>query len=95
MEHINTLKYFEELTAGGISVNEARTQTNALNSALDHLATKEDLNRVREDVQGVKDDLKDVKADIKDIKGDLRKMFYSMIVGILILLLKSNLNLAS
>ena len=86
MEHINTLKFFEELTAGGISTNEARTQTNALNSALDHLATKEDLNRVREDVKGIKE-------DIKDMKGDLRKMFYSMIIGMLILLLKSNLGI--
>jgi len=86
MEHINTLKYFEELTAGGISANEARTQTNALNSSLDHLATKEDLD-------GVRKDLKSVKDDIKDIKGDLRKTFYSTIIAIAILILKSKFNL--
>lgn len=52
MEHINTLKFFEELKAGGVPEEQARTQTYALNSALDHVATKEDLKHLESKFNG-------------------------------------------
>ena len=81
MEHINTLKYYEELKGGGVPEEQARTQTYALNSALDHLATKEDLFVTNKEI-------KEVKAEVKEIKGDLRKMFYTLVSGMVALFLK-------
>lgn len=82
MEHINTLKFFEELKAGGVPEEQARTQTYALNSALDHVATKEDLTSVKEDLNGVKADVKELKADVKEIKGDIRKFMWGGLLAL-------------
>jgi len=82
LEHINTLKFFEELKAGGVPEEQARTQTYALNSALDHVATKEDLTSVKEDLNGVKADVKELKADVKEIKGDIRKFMWGGLLAL-------------
>ncbi len=75
MENINTLKYYEELKAGGVPEEQAKAEAYALNSGLSHLATKEDLN--------------EVKVDVKEIKSDLRKMFYGITIGFVVLFIKS------
>ena len=75
MEHINTLKYYKKLVAGGVPEEQAEVQTHSLNSAFDHLATKEDLNRVI-------DDLKDVKSDVREIKGDIRKFMWGGLLAL-------------
>jgi hypothetical protein len=43
MAQIDTLKYFKDLKAGGVSDEQAEAEIRALQSALDGLATKEDL----------------------------------------------------
>lgn len=43
MTQIDTLKYFKDLKAGGVSDEQTEAEIRALQSALDVLATKEDL----------------------------------------------------
>ena len=43
MAQIDTLKYYKDLKAGGVSDEQAEAEICALQSALDELATKEDL----------------------------------------------------
>lgn len=44
MAQIDTLKYYKDLKAGGVSDEQAEAEIRALQSALDGLATKEDLH---------------------------------------------------
>ena len=44
MAQIDTLKYYKDLKAGGVSDEQAEAEIRALQSALDDLATKEDLH---------------------------------------------------
>jgi len=43
MAQIDTLKYYKDLKAGGVSDEQAEAEIRALQSALDGIATKEDL----------------------------------------------------
>lgn len=51
MANINTLEYFDNLVRAGVSEREARANVENLNSSLDHLATKEDLNLMAEKIE--------------------------------------------
>ena len=82
MEHINTLKYYKNLLAGGVPEEQAEVQTHALNSAFDHLATKEDLNSVKADLNSVKADVKELKSDVREIKGDIRKFMWGGLLAL-------------
>ena len=51
MATIDTLKYYEELVAGGISDKQAKVQIYTLEKALNNLGTKEDLRIVEKDLK--------------------------------------------
>ena len=44
MAQLDTLKYYKDLKAGGVSDEQAEAEIRALQSALDGIATKEDLH---------------------------------------------------
>lgn len=51
---MNTLKYFDELVAGGVPPDQARTQANTLGDILGNLATKADLKDVKDELKTIK-----------------------------------------
>lgn len=64
MEHINTLKAFDNLVASGVPADEARAQVEALNSAFDGVATKQDLADLESRLES-KIDLTESKLEAK------------------------------
>jgi hypothetical protein len=67
---MDTLKAYDNLIAADIPENQARAQVYLLNSSLDGLATKEDVNRI--------------EVDVKEIKSDIKKFMWGSIVALLI-----------
>ena len=67
MEYVRTLQAFDALVAAGIPETEARAQVHLLESsfeeALEHVATKEDMQRLEVATKG----------DIQRLEADLRK----------------------
>lgn len=54
-EHINTLKYFDDLRKNGMAEDQARIYVMSLNEAFDGIATKKDLDQ---GLESLKKDLK-------------------------------------
>lgn len=67
---MDTLKAYDNLIAASIPESQARAQVYLLNSSLDGLATKEDVNRI--------------EVDVKEIKSDIKKFMWGSIVALLI-----------
>lgn len=75
MAQIDTLKYYKDLKASGVSDEQAEAEIRALQSALDGLATKEDLhnelnsleNKINKKIDSVEEKLNN-KIDAVDTK---------------------------
>lgn len=67
---MDTLQAYDNLIAANVPEKQARAQVYLLNSSLDGLATKEDVNRI--------------EVDVKEIKCDIKKFMWGSIVALLI-----------
>lgn len=67
---MDTLQAYDNLIAANVPEKQARAQVYLLNSSLDGLATKEDVNRI--------------EVDVKEIKSDIKKFMWGSIVALLI-----------
>jgi len=89
MAYIDTLQAFDELVASGINEKQARTQVNVLDSSFNGVANKLDNFAAKLDTFATKDDIKRLDDDIKDVRSDLKRCLYGIIVGVIVLVLKT------